>query len=100
MAEPRIATEPCAAGRTAFFGGRWTVLDAHDEIGRHVIGSPGGVVVHLCDKHFAEVNAAGLVTEPNIGEEELERRMGRRPTPVPWCPLCNTRHPVDTPCPP
>lgn len=74
MTEPRLATKPCAAGKTAFFGGRWTVLDAHDAIGRHVIGSDIGVAIHLCDEHFQQVLEAGLVTEPYIDEAEFERR--------------------------
>lgn len=66
----------CDAGRRAFFGGRWPDLPCMQH-GRHVIGAPGPVpAIKLCDKHFIEVYDAGLVTEPNIGEESFRRRYG------------------------
>lgn len=44
----------------------------------HVIGSPAGDPIRLCDGHFKEVSAAGLVTDPNIGEAEYQRRESER----------------------
>ena len=62
------------AGREAEFGGRWT--EPCPELGRNLIASEGPElpVIHLCDGHFAEVNAAGMVTEPFVGEGEAGRQ--------------------------
>jgi hypothetical protein len=72
------------AGREADFGGRWT--EPCPEIGRNLIGSEGPhlPVIELCDEHFAQVNEAGLITEPNLGEgeagrSEFARRFGWEP---------------------
>lgn len=72
----------CASGRTAFFGGRWKFPCFEPTEHQHTIVTGIGRV-ELCDKHFAEVNAAGLVTDPYISEEGAERlveleRKGRR----------------------
>lgn len=75
MSRDRLATELCDAGRRAFFGGKWKGIEPCPNIGRHLIGSPGGVQLRFCDTHFEEVNAAGLVTEPYVGEQGFERRM-------------------------
>jgi cyanophycinase-like exopeptidase len=72
----------CDAGRTAFFGGRWklpcaTDVDATGRI--HVIYAGHGaaaVKIELCDKHFDEVNRAGLVTEPYAGRDAVRERTG------------------------
>jgi hypothetical protein len=66
------AQHPCAAGRSAFFGGKWR--EPCPNVGRHAIGSPAREPVWLCDLHFAEVSEAGLVAEPYIGKAEFERR--------------------------
>jgi hypothetical protein len=44
----------CAAGRTAFFGGRWTV--PCPITGRHRVASAQGEGIMLCDDHFRQVN--------------------------------------------
>lgn len=64
---------PCWAGRKAFFGGRWTVPCR--EFGIHLIlSAPGAPEVELCEQHFQQVNAAGLVTMPYVGSSESEAR--------------------------
>lgn len=78
MSAERIATELCDAGRRAFLGGKWKGIAPCPNIGRHVIGSPGGVELHFCDAHFEEINAAGLVEEPYVGEQGFERRMAEQ----------------------
>jgi hypothetical protein len=69
----------CAAGRYAFFGGRWANDLCVDE-GNHVIGTELGAGVRLCDWHFAEVNAAGLVSQPFMDPAEWKRKTSP-PTP-------------------
>ena len=66
----------CHAGRTAFFGGAWT--EPCPNRARHAIGSPEAEPIWLCDEHFNDVNAANLVTEPNIDEDEYQRREADR----------------------
>ena len=61
----------CAAGRTAFFGGRWT--EACIGEGRRVIGSRGNEPIRLCEAHFAEVSAGSLVKDPAMTEAEFKR---------------------------
>lgn len=64
----------CWAGRDADFGGRWT--KPCPSVGRNLIGAPGLLnPIQLCDPHFAEVNAAGLVEEPFMDPDEFDRRM-------------------------
>jgi hypothetical protein len=71
----------CDAGWRAFFGGRWRTYCS--EVGRHVIGSESKVsAAVLCDAHFAEVEAAGLVTNPYIGEQAFNERYGGEDRPV------------------
>ena len=67
---------PCAAGRSAFFGGQWA--EPCPEKAIHHIGPPGADPIRLCDGHFIEVNAAGLVTDPNLDEDEFQRRERER----------------------
>jgi hypothetical protein len=67
---------PCAAGRTAAFGGRWT--EPCPSQARHSVGSPNAEPIWLCDEHFAQVSGAGLVKEQNIGEAEYQRRETKR----------------------
>lgn len=78
------------AGRVVFFGGRWKTPcpGRHDPI--HVIatdeGGPSALAeligadeIRLCERHYREVEAAGLVTEPGpFSREELERRRRSR----------------------
>ena len=71
--------QPCAAGRSAGFGGRWTVPCPTKA--RHSIGSPNAEPVWLFDQHFAEVSEAGLVKDQNIGEAEYQRREIERRVP-------------------
>lgn len=72
----------CMAGVEAVFDGSWT--EPCTKPGRNVIGSDFPLpLIYLCDDHFAEVNAAGLVTEPDLGvgeagRDEFERRHGWR----------------------
>ena len=71
-------SEPCAAGTTAFFGGRWKLPCFR--VGNNVIGANDSGInatVALCDEHFAEVNAAGLVDEPYMDPHQWERKMER-----------------------
>jgi hypothetical protein len=82
-----VSTE-CAAGRTAFFGGRWTV--PCPITGRHQVGSSQGGAIMLCDDHFRQVNdfqhgkdaavakepdlhAPAPVSEATLGEGEFYR---------------------------
>ena len=44
----------------------------------HYITSPALPPIKLCDRHFQEVAAAGLVKDQNIGTEEYERREKQR----------------------
>lgn len=71
---PDVAEEDmCWAGWKAFLGGRWKLPCVHEGI--HVIGAPGlEKPVRLCEKHFQEALALGLVTDPYIGDEEYQRR--------------------------
>jgi hypothetical protein len=66
----------CQAGLTAFFGGAWT--EPCPRPGRHAIGSPNAEPIRLCDEHYGEVEAAGLVQEPVISEAEYNRREASR----------------------
>jgi glycerophosphoryl diester phosphodiesterase len=66
----------CAAGRTAFFGGRWTTACPAAAI--HEVGSPAQDPILLCDEHFRQVHAAGLVTDPYLDKEEYDRRERER----------------------
>jgi len=68
----------CHAGRSAFFGGRWTTPCPNPA--RHVIGSPNAEPIRLCDEHFEQVTNAGLVAEQNIGDAEFERREQQKVT--------------------
>lgn len=69
----------CEAGRTAFFGGRWRGISPCQQIGRNRISGFGPPIVlngrelteiNLCDEHFRQVNAAGLVTMPYAGYQD------------------------------
>jgi hypothetical protein len=44
----------------------------------HYITSPALPPIKLCDRHFQEVAAAGLVKDQNIGPEEYDRRENER----------------------
>ena len=70
------ANPSCPAGRTAFFDGSWTVPCERTSI--HSIGSPKAEPIWLCDEHFQEVKAAGLVKETFIDETDFRRREGER----------------------
>ena len=69
-------SEGCAAGKTAFFGGRWS--EPCGGLGRNTVGSPGADPVPLCDEHFRQVQEAGLIAEPNITDADFQRREGAR----------------------
>ena len=62
----------CAAGRTAFFDGAWTAPCGLPTEHHHVIIAVD-TRIELCDTHFAEVNAAGLISDPYVSEEEAAR---------------------------
>lgn len=65
----------CMAGRSVFFGGRWKQPCEEPLFGRiHVIAAPGSQEILLCDKHFMQVQGAGLVDEPYVDREEWQRR--------------------------
>ena len=65
----------CHSGRKAFYGGKWMFPCPNSAI-HHITG--GEFVVQLCDKHFQEVLAAGLVTDPYLSEKEFIRRETER----------------------
>lgn len=76
MTEP--TKDVCAAGRTAFFEGRWEGVQCFlPPI--HAIASEGfaGGTLLLCRQHFCEINDEGLVTEGYIGRQEFLKRGGR-----------------------
>lgn len=77
----------CHAGRTAFFGGAWSAPCPSE--GTQYIGSPEAEPIILCESHFKEVMAAGLVTEPNIGNADYQRREAQRTRPKGWRGLLN-----------
>lgn len=80
---PSLATELCDAGRRAFLGGKWSGIEPCPNIGRHKVGSPGGVELFFCDAHFEEVNASGLVEEPYLDEAVYRRKFeGARNAPA------------------
>ena len=68
--------ELCQAGRECGFGGKWTTPCPNEAI--HGITSPARPPILLCDRHFKEVNAAGLIVDENIGKEEYDRREEER----------------------
>ena len=68
--------EYCDAGRSAGFGGKWRTPCPDKAM--HYITSPALPPIKLCDRHFQEVAAAGLVKDQNIGPEEYDRREQER----------------------
>jgi hypothetical protein len=59
--------DPCAAGVSAFFEGRWRGVKPHTTQGvTHVIISDNNSPITLCEQHFREALAAGMVTEPYL----------------------------------
>lgn len=71
----------CQAGSRADMGGRWKVpclnharntLAFSEGFGLPM--APGSPLLHFCDDHTQELIDAGLIEEPNVGEEEFERR--------------------------
>ena len=64
--------EKCEAGRRCGFGGKWRTPCPNDAV--HAITNPANPPILLCDQHFKEVAAAGLVTDQNINKEEFDRR--------------------------
>jgi len=68
--------EICQAGRRCGFGGKWVTECPEEAI--HAIANPGSPPILLCDQHFREVAAVGLVLDQNIGEEEFDRREEER----------------------
>lgn len=74
MSEAEDKRTFCWAGRWAFNNGRWKKPCLTPPI--HEIGAPGlEQPICLCDLHFRQVHAQGLVTQPNIGRERMERLM-------------------------
>jgi hypothetical protein len=69
----------CHAGRSAFFGGRWTSPCPNE--GRNVIGSPSAEPIRLCDEHFEQVAGAGLVKEQNLSKADFDKREQQRVKP-------------------
>jgi hypothetical protein len=67
-----MVEEVCHAGRTSFFGGTWTEPCSNPPL--HKIGRTSGDPIVLCDEHFQQVEAAGLVSDENIGKEDFTRR--------------------------
>lgn len=69
-------SELCQAGSRCGLGGKWTTPCSSPAI--HGIANPGSEPILLCDKHFREVSADGLVKDENIGKEEFDRREQKR----------------------
>lgn len=67
----------CAAGRSAFFGGRWKLPCFLPTEHQHVLIAPE-VRINLCDTHISEAIAAGHITDPYISEEGAEHLAKRR----------------------
>lgn len=67
------ASNLCEAGRRCGFGGRW--FFPCNKVAVHAIHAIGMPAIRLCDVHFWEANKAGLVTEPDIGKAEFNRRV-------------------------
>ena len=67
-----MVEEVCHAGRTAAFGGRW--IEPCLISPSHKIGRTGGDPIVLCDEHFQQVEAAGLVSDANIGKQDFAQR--------------------------
>lgn len=78
--------EQCWAGRLAFASGRWDRTMPCLRYARHVIAFsqelggpqlPGSPEIRLCDEHYAELEAMGLIEEPVVSDAEFDRRTGR-----------------------
>ena len=65
-------SQKCDAGRGCGYGGRWKMPCPHEAM--HAIASPSMPPIHLCEEHFREVAAAGLVADQNITKEEFDLR--------------------------
>jgi hypothetical protein len=71
MSQPALVTPfglpRCWAGWRAWFGGRWVGIPPCTKVGRNHIafvkddGTFIAGTIDLCDEHFAQVDAAGLV---------------------------------------
>lgn len=71
MSEPNPTTWQCAAGRTAFYGGLWREPCELPTEHQHVIIA-ANARVELCDTHFAEAHADGLVSDPYVSRDVAE----------------------------
>lgn len=76
LEEGAVMVYMCQAGRGCGFGGKWVTPCPSESI--HSIAVPGRPPIMLCDQHFQEVAAVGLVLEQNIGKEEFDRREKER----------------------
>jgi hypothetical protein len=70
----------CDSGRTALFDGTWTAPCPEPAI--HHIGSPAAEPIRLCEGHFQQILAAGLVKEPNLDPTEYQKRENARTKPA------------------
>jgi len=62
-----LGIPPCMAGRTAFFSGHWDHIPPCEKPGRHhIVSEFPHLFADLCDEHFEQVLAAGLVSHPYI----------------------------------
>lgn len=81
LSEAEQKRQLCWAGRWAFFGGQWMGIPPCPLPPIHVIGGGNNEVIeieiHLCDPHFQQVNAAGLVDQPFEDPEKYKRRRRR-----------------------
>lgn len=76
----------CQAGRDATFGGRWRLPCF--EIGNHALAFSQEVgstrvndtpILQFCDRHMAELIAAGIIDEVAVPMDEWSQRAGGSP---------------------
>lgn len=77
-------TEPCWAGRKAFNNGNptWRMPCMRSMEPTHVITDPtvkNAPVILLCDFHYQDVLAQGLITMPDLSPEQLAEGRRLRP---------------------
>lgn len=78
MSEAEDQARFCWAGRWAFFGGLWDRRRPCPLPPAHQIANELMEPIQLCDPHFKQVEAAGLVTDVDIGVEAFEEREAKR----------------------
>jgi hypothetical protein len=73
----------CEAGRRADLGGHWTLPCLRVAIHVIIIGDASGLndvlPIRLCDDHFQEALAAGLIDDPYPDQNDVKRRVAKAP---------------------